>query len=66
MTLLELKMAIEELPIEFLLNEIEIIKVNETNNFSEYKFCGFVEGLDEWDKPDGTLLFTFEETKFFP
>ena len=60
MTLLELKMAIEELPIEFLTHELEIIKVDDENN-STYKFGGFVEGLDEWNKPDGTLLFTFEE-----
>jgi hypothetical protein len=66
MTLLELKMRIEELPIEFLTHDIELIKINETNNFSRYKFGGFVEGVDEWDEPDGTLLFTFEETKIFP
>ena len=60
MTLLELKMAIEKLPIEFLTHELEIIKVNDESD-STYTFGGFVEGLDEWNEPDGTLLFTFEE-----
>ena len=62
MTLLELKMAIEELPIEFLTHEVEIIKIDDESS-STYKFGGFVEGLDEWGEPDGTLLFTFEEVK---
>jgi hypothetical protein len=62
MTLLELKMAIEELPIEFLTHELEIIKVEDESN-STYKFGGFIEGDDEYGEPDGTLLFLFEEVK---
>jgi hypothetical protein len=62
MTLLELKMAIEELPIEFLTHEIEIIKLNDESS-STYKFSGLIEGKDEYDNLDGTLLFTFEETE---
>jgi hypothetical protein len=62
MTLLELKIAIEELPIEFLTHEIEIIKMDDESN-STYKFSGFIEGKDEYDNLDGTLLFTFEETE---
>jgi hypothetical protein len=50
MTLLELKMAIEELPIEFLTHELEIIKIDDESS-STYKFGGFVEGLDEWGEP---------------
>ena len=65
MTLLELKMELEKLPIEFLTHDVEFIKIEDTSN-STYKFAGFIEGLDEWDEPDGTLLFTFEETKIFP
>jgi hypothetical protein len=62
MTLLELKMAIEELPIEFLTHELEIIKVDDESN-STYKFGGFLKGDDEYGEPDGTLLFLFEEVK---
>jgi len=62
MTLLELKMAIEELPIEFLTHEIEIIKMEDESN-STYKFGGFIEGDNEYGEPDGTLLFTFKEIK---
>ena len=62
MTLLELKMAIDEMPIEFLTSEIEIIKIDDENN-STYKFSGFIEGRDEYDNLDEKLLFLFEEIK---
>jgi hypothetical protein len=62
MTLLELKMAIDEMPIEFLTSEIEIIKIDDESN-STYKFGGFIEGRDEYDNPDEKLLFLFEEIK---
>ena len=62
MTLLELKMAIEELPIEFLTHELEIIKIEDESS-STYKFGGFIEGRDEYDNLDGTLLFLFEEVE---
>jgi hypothetical protein len=62
MTLLELKMELEKLPIEFLTHDVELIKMDDTSD-STYKFAGFIEGLDEWNEPDGTVLFTFEEIK---
>jgi hypothetical protein len=62
MTLLELKMAIDEMPIEFLTSEIEIIKIDDESN-STYKFGGFIEGRDEYDNLDEKLLFLFEEIK---
>jgi hypothetical protein len=62
MTLLELKMAIDEMPIEFLTSEIEIIKIDDESN-STYKFGGFIEGRDEYNNLDEKLLFLFEEIK---